>query len=363
MKNRKDLYRRICLFWGVLGMLLCCGCNTRELEDRGFPLAIGIDKTEEGMVLSFDFADLSGGTDAKKPSGKAVSFSVEAGAYYEAQKAYENNTNKVLDYNHLKAIIIGQEFMADKQALGDLLSWLEHEEVVARNTCLFVAKEQAAEILTLTEDTGGSVGAYLEQMLETQEDFKENRIMTIGKLMNQWHNQNELLLIPVLSNNGNVPSITEYAAVDAFSYCGIISAEDAMKAFLCQGQLKQFLYHLNSGEVLQIENIKNHMAIQEMEGKTLVTIKLSGKASVKKDGENAGVTNRWLEKRLNEQLAYSLNQTAAELLEENSLDISNSYYKLGAYQRELYGKYQKDYSGYKENLMIQFLVEMEVINE
>lgn len=350
----------------LLSMFLLCtvnGCSIRELEDRGFPLAIGMDKNEDGMALSFDFPDLSEASEGKNPSGKPVSFSVEAGAYYEAQKAYENNTNKVLDYNHLKAIVISQEFAADGKALRDMLSWLEREEVVAPNTCLFFAKEQASEILTLTEETSGSVGKYLEQMVETQEDFKENKVMTIGKLMNQWHNQNEILLIPVLINNGGVPSITEYAVMDAFVYKGNISVEKAMKSFLCQNLLSHFLYRLSSGEVLEIRDIKASVKIEPEGNGTLVTIGLTGDAQVKMEAEGQTMTRGQLKKKLNRQLAASLTQTAKELLREPGMDLSNSFIRLGGYQRELYEKYNQDYTSYQENLSIQFQVDMNMINE
>ena len=264
-------------------LLLCLGlngCSTRELEDRGFPLAIGIDKQEEHMVLSFDFPDLSKASEGKNPSGQPVSFSVEAGAYYEAQKAYENNTNKVLDYNHLKAIVIGAEFLEDEEAL-------------------------------------------------TQEDFKENKVMTIGELMNQWHNQNELLLIPVLTNNGEVPSITEYASIDAFSYKGNLSVEEAMKAFLCQDLLRRFLYRLDSGEVLQIEGMRTQMEIAVMGEQILVMVDLSGKAQLKKKGVEEEVPRGQLQKRLNRQLSDSLNRAAEQLRKEPGIDLTNSFIRLG----------------------------------
>lgn len=362
--RKKGRLKKTSVFF-LAAVLLCMGngCSIRELEDRGFPLAIGMDKNEDGMALSFDFPDMSEASEGKNPSGKPVSFSVEAGAYYEAQKAYENNTNKVLDYNHLKAIVISQEFAADGKALREMLSWLEREEVVAPNTCLFFAKEQASEILTLTEETSGSVGKYLEQMVETQEDFKENKVMTIGKLMNQWHNQNELLLIPVLINNGGVPSITEYAIMDAFVYKGNISVEKAMKAFLCQNLLSHFLYRLNSGEVLEIRNIKASMEIGPEEDGALVTIGLTGDAQVKMEGEGQAMTRGQLKKKLNRQLTESLTKTAEELLEEPGMDLSNSFIRLGGYHRELYKKYNQDYSNYLECLSLRFQVDMNMINE
>lgn len=354
--------RRYCLL-GLLILIFCGGCSTRELEDRGFPLAIGIDKTQEGMVLSFDFPDLSDSDQEKNPTGKTVSFSVEAGAYYEAQKAYENNTNKVLDYNHLKAIIIGEEFFRDNKALRDLLSWLEKEEVIARNTFLFAAKEQAAEILTLTEQTSGSVGKYLEKMLETQEDFKENKLVTIGDLMNQWHDQNEILLIPVLTNNGNVPSVTEYAVLDGFSYLGDITVEEAMKAFLCQGLLKRFMYRLENGAVVEIQNIKTAAAIGVEEGRPTVTVTLRGEAWVRKEGEEGTLTKGKQKNQLNRQLEASMTQTGAALLEEPGMDISNSFLMLGGHNRSLYGQFHQDYEGYREQLALRFVLDMNFVNE
>lgn len=349
------------LLLSVSALLLLTGCGTRELEDRSFPLSIGIDKNDEGMALSFDFPDLSETDYEKNPSAKTVTFSVEAGAYYEAQKAYENNTNKVLDYNHLKAIIISREFLSDSDALRDLLSWLEHENVVARNTYLFVARDQASEILTLTKETNGSVGKYLEQMTDTQEDFKENKVVTIGDLMNQWHNQNELLLIPTLTNNGEVPSITEYAVLDAFSYKGEITVEDAMKAFLVQNQVAHFLYRLSDGVVVEIQNIRREVAITNQAGRPVVEVKLSGDARKKKGGEE--ISRGKLTKQLNRQLEESLAGAAAELLADPGMDISNSFLKLGGQDRDLYRRYAQDYEGYLEQLGIVISVDMNFVNE
>ncbi len=346
-----------------MSALFLSACSGRELEDKSFPLAIGIDRNQEGMALSFDFPLLEDSEENKNPSGKSVNFSVEAGAYYEAQKAYENNTNKVLDYNHLKAILIGEKFLADPEELRNLLAWLEQEEVIARNTYLFVAKEQASEILTLTEETGGSVGEYLEQMLKTQEDFKENKIMTIGDLMNQWHNQNELLLLPVLTNNGEVPSVTEYAVLDAFSYQGNITVEEAMKAFLCQGLLERFTCRLEGGEVVEIQNIGVKCGIDGSGDRVTVRMDLSGQAKVKQAGLEKNVTSAQLKKQLDQQLEESMEVTAVVLEREPGIDITNSFVKLGGYARGLYEQYQGDYAGYQEHLGYDFSVDMKIVEE
>jgi Ger(x)C family germination protein len=342
---------------------LLSGCDVRELESRGFPLAIGIDQTDTGMILSFDFPDMTEVSNGKSPMGKEVSFSVEAGEYYEAQKAYENNTNRTLDYNHLKALILSQDFIRDTRALRELLTWFEKEEEFARNTCLFIAKDSCVKILSLSDKTEGSVGNYLEEMVESQDDYKSNKIMTMGKLMNQWHNQNELLLIPVLTDNGGYPTISEYAAIDNFVYKGNIAVGDSMFSFLTQGMLKSFTYRLGNGTVLEISNILRNFSIKDMDEEAKVTVTIKGDAHIKKENVTGQDTVRQTKQQADNQLAADLAETADHLSMSPGIDMTNSYIMLGGYNRKLYDRYLSRASQYAENVTQQFKVDLTLINE
>lgn len=353
--------------------VLLGGCSVTELEDRGFPLAIAIDTAEEGMVVSFDLPNLSAVSDGKNPSGEPVSLSVEGGAYYQAQKAYENNTNKVLDYNHLKAIILSRQLLEEDGALRELLAWLEGEEVLARNTCLFAAEDSAAQILTLTDRTETSVGNYLEQMVETQKDFRENKVVTIGSLMNQWHNQNELLLLPSLADNGGIPSITSYLVMDGFEYKGSITVEQAMEAFLCQGMLSGMTYRLKEGAVVTLEQLRAQLDISREEiwdeqtqsqGEyILVTVRLKGDGILRKGPDTEAMSAAQLREGLNEQLQRKLTNTAESLQKELGVDMTNSFYRLGGYDRELYRQFREDYEGYREQLRFRFICDFQIGSE
>lgn len=344
------------------GMSLC-GCSVAELEDRGFPLAIAIDATQEGMTVSFDFPNLAEASDGKSMGGGPVSLSVEGGSYYQAQKAYENNTNKVLDYSHLKAIILSDSLLSDDAALREFLAWLEGEESLARNICLFATEGAAAEILTLTERTETSVGNYLEQMVETQQDFRERKVASIGALMNQWHNQNELLLLPVLSDNGGIPSITSYLAMDGFERRGSISVEDAMQSFLCQGLLKGMTYRLREGAVVTLERPKAQLGISRQQEGALITVRLKGSAVLRKKPSDEQLTDAQLRRSLNGQLSEQLEQAAERLSAEPGIDITNSFYRLGGHDRELYRRYLGDYRGYQQQAQFQFECDFQVGSE
>ena len=135
-----------------------------------------------------------------------------------------------------------------------------------------------------------------------------------------------------------------------------------MKAFLCQGELRQFLYRLSSGEVLEIHGIRTDMKIAAEDDTAVVTVKLSGQARSKKNADR-NLTNRQLEQAVNQQLTESLMLESARLLLEQGIDISNSFIRLGGYQRALYGKYGRDKTTYQEHLNLQFEVDIKIANE
>ena len=164
----------------ALGLSFCCGCSATELEQRSFPLAVGIDLEEEqeSLIVSFDFPDLAQISEKGKTADTPMALSLEGADLYHVEKSYENNTNRLLDYNHMKAVVLGEGLMKQEETLRSLLLAWEQREASARNTSLLLGSSSASEVLSLTSETEGSMGKYLEEMLESQKDFKQNKIIT-----------------------------------------------------------------------------------------------------------------------------------------------------------------------------------------
>lgn len=376
----------------AIGMIHMSGCASTELEQRSFPLAVGIDLQEEDvealagdsetssgeaagedvfrreagnspdLVVSYDFPDLAQISEKGKTVDTAMGLSLEGADMYHVEKSYENNTNRVLDYNHMKAVVLGENVFSDTVQLRGILSAWEQREASARNTSLLIGSGSAAEILSLTEETEGSMGTYLEEMLESQKDFKQNKIATVGNLMNQWHNQDELLLIPVLTGEGNRPAITGYAAVSNFNYQGILSVEDAMKSFLCQNLLEKFTCEPSRNLAVEISNIRAKKTVT-MEGNLpLVTVRIMGKGRLK-TGRISSVSEQYqLEKKIEKQLTADLAETAGRLQQEYGIDLTNSYISLGGQNRSLYRIYRDYPDAYNQEARQAFQVEIDMLN-
>ncbi len=342
MWKSKMMFAALCL------MFLCGGCESAELEQRGFPLAVGIDlqetvkkeDVEKKLVVSFDFPDLAQISEKGKTMDTPMGMSLEGSNMYHVEKSYENNTNRMLDYNHIKAMVLGERLLSDAKSLRNLLRNLEQEENAARNITLFVANGSAAEILSLTEETEGSMGTYLEQMMESQKDFRQKKIATVGSLMNQWHNQNELLLLPVLSEKGNRPAVSGYAVISNFDYVGIITVEEAMQIFLCQNLIETFICELNQEEAAEISDIRVSVSVAD---------------------DSMGQEYQ-IEQRMEKRLMTKLQETAQKLQQEYGIDITNSYVSLGGYNRKLYQKYKNQPETYNQSVHHLFEVDIDILN-
>lgn len=363
------------------GWMTCvCGCASTELEQRSFPLAVGIDLKESStkekealkktdpsgqlpdLVVSFDFPDLMQISEKSKTSDTSMGLSLEGADMYHVEKAYENNTNRLLDYNHMKAVILGENIFSSERQLRRLLLAWEQREASARNTSLFVGSSSAAEILTLTAETEGSIGKYLEEMLESQKDFKQDKIATVGDLMNQWHNQDELLLIPVLTEEGERPVITGYAAVLNFEYRGMISVEDAMKVFLSQNLLGKFTCEPTEEDAVEISDIQVSKAIEQQGDTPVVTVSITGQGRMK-TGQVSSVSEQYqLERKIEKQLTADLLETAEELREAYEIDMTNSYISLGGHNRKLYEAYKDFPDTYNREAKQVFQVDISLLN-
>lgn len=391
-RQKKSAAGRLWALWLLIGIFHVSGCASTELEQRSFPLAVGIDLQEEDseidagnfeggaeeepkedvfrrevgdspdLAVSYDFPDLAQISEKGKTVDTAMGLSLEGADMYHVEKSYENNTNRVLDYNHMKAVVLGENVFSDTVQLRGILSAWEQREASARNTSLLIGSGSAAEILSLTEETEGSMGTYLEEMLESQKDFKQNKIATVGNLMNQWHNQDELLLIPVLTEQGNRPVITGYGAVSNFNYQGILTVEDAMKSFLCQNLLKKFTCEPAKNLVVEISDIRAKKTITLEGTLPVVTVRITGKGRLK-TGQVSSVSEQYqLEKKIEKQLTADLAETAGRLQQEYGIDVTNSFISLGSKNRSLYRMYRNYPDAYNQEAQHVFQVEIAMLN-
>lgn len=351
---------RVGLLAAVFSILLC-GCGDHELENRSFPLAVGLESEKEGCLAVFNFPVLSEVAN-ENADGSYTAVAVERGSdFFSIQKNYEKNSSKSIDFSHNKALILSEEFLKDEKKLQEFTEYAKTQELMARNTYLFVTKMKTEKLFGLDENLEKPLGTYLEELLESDEDYKDKRIMTLGKLYDEQKNQMETLYIPVLGEKDGEPCVTGFYVLRNGKAKERVSPELGMESMLLQGKLKGFSYRDALGYEWRITKIHPSYQFEKNLEHPIVRIDLACTASL----ENAALEN-WkneekLEQRLSEELQNRLNADAKEALAKG-IDISNSYKKLGNAYRKGYVYYGERRDEYEKNLKIEVKTDVSVVN-
>ncbi|MBO5371240.1 MAG: GerAB/ArcD/ProY family transporter [Lachnospiraceae bacterium] len=338
----------------ALAAVLCCmcvfsGCSTMELENRNFPLAMGIDKDKDECRISYKFEDLSSVADQNAAAGSTTDFYIRDKDFYTAMSKYANDTNKVLDYNHMKVLVLSKEFVEDAKDLEYFLDVCESKDLIARNTLLFLA-EDAGEILALDKNLDRTIGSYLEELIESRKDYELKDAVTLGDIFNEIENKEQLLLIPVLTEKGKLPVIESYYAFSGGEAKGEIDINEAVLSYLTQGKIKYLSFILEDGTPISIERIrvKNSFSRGD-EIRYLTQIQLE----VSVEGEKKNV-----KKELTKLFEAQLEKTAQKLFKTPGIDMTNSFYRLGMGNRKKYTEYQNRIDAYEKELQLDFEVEI-----
>lgn len=346
-------------------MILCTtfllgGCSTTELENRNFPLAMGIDEDDDFCRISYKFQNLSAIADEKATVSSGTDFYIRDKDFFTAISKYANDSNKILDYNHMKAIVLSEDYVEDMDSLNEFLQVCEKEELIARNTLLFFA-EDAGEILALDKNLDAAIGTYLEELIESREDYKLKDAVTLGDLLNDTVNKEQLLLVPVLTAEGNLPAIRNYYAISGGVPQGEISINEAVLSYLSQGKLKKLAFTLEDGTAVTMNRMKvtgEFSKGKELHYKTKIHLEAAVQKNVSEETEEDAVLKEQIIRKFEEQLT----KTAENLQDEPGIDITNSFFKLGMYDREKYEKYQRNMDGYLKDLRYEFDVEIILVN-
>ncbi len=180
----------------ILAVLLC-GCQANELEDRCFPLLTVVDYEEnQGQVelgLFFPTPTGENGEKAQTEKEKAVT----GDSFEKAWKLCEQELNKFPDYNHMKVLMIGENFLKQQDDYEEMLEFLQGKSAYPRNTYVCVVPD-VWEFVD-TESLSQNPGTYLEEFLKTQGKNGGKDLPTVGKLMDLMENERGEVAIPKLT--------------------------------------------------------------------------------------------------------------------------------------------------------------------
>ncbi len=357
----------------LIAALVCLlnGCSLKEPEQRMYPLALGIEKTEDGYQVRYACPDLGaagGGQSTKSPSGDLFA-SVEVSSLFEAEERISQNTDKTLDFNHLKVLLLDARILRSQEEMEHLLTYFMENRNLAWNTCVAVMDGSMESMFDNSITLGKSLGTYLEDLLEGQQGIKKQAIVTVKHLISSCKNRNELFLIPQFGVKDQEPVITEYRIFDHMQDHGGIPAEDAWMGFLVQGEAVKASMTLPDGTYVTIGDLKIERCMEEEAfgirvGEVRPVQNLTVKGTLKISGSTIFTSREkeQLRKRTQEELTGRLETFVNDLSEKQYTDITDSYLKLAGLNRELWRSYRENPDAFEKKLRTRIEVELKSLN-
>ena len=361
----------IILFLMLAGAILCLlnGCSLKEPEQRMYPLALGISQADQGYDISYACPKLASDDSQKDAATADTIETVTARSLFEAQEFVSEDTDKTLDFNHLKVLVLDIEILQREDKMEKLLGYFMENENMAWNTYVVAMDDDMEKIFDGKLDVGKSLGVYLEDMIQGREDLKTSAAVTVKSLVSQYRNRNEMILIPQLAMEEDEPVVAAYRIYSNMHDHGSIAAEDAWKAFLLQGQSKKVSMTLENGAYITVGDIKTDRNISLAENENVRQQKLPVqdliiKGTLKVSGSTV-VSNKEKEELASLaqiQMEQELNRFVKEQSRNNYTDITDSFLKLPGYQRELFLLYQNNPEAYGKIVSTNVQVRLKLLN-
>ena len=320
----------ICVLLGLMGL---SGCATAELEERNFPIEMAVSDMEQ-----FDREWLNA----------------------------DESGNRMVDYSHMKVILLDQKFLEDAENMDAFLEILEKKSDVPRNTYLAVA-EDAGDILKLQKNMEESVGTYLEDYFENVSEIKKTAYPTLGMLYQEQENKMETLFIPYVEEVDQKPAVTKYYVWKRGEAEGILDSQTALLSFFTQNQMEEYALTLADGVDVRLFAPHNQVVFSQTKEKQIIAeISCSGEILYEKPGwrqklqsENGqSLKSGDIKKMLEKELEDYFQQTAQKV----EVDCANSYKKLGGQRRDWYLLYQKQPEQYEKDMEIIYRVKVAWVN-
>lgn len=303
------------------------GCKTTELEDRCFPMLAAVEQSkDDGQIdVSYLYQPLDEVSDKATGQAGVDTFVVGANDFYKAWHNYENGLNKIVDYNHLKIILLGTQMLENTKQLSEMLDVLEKEENFPRNTYVCVT-DKVSEMLKLQESLPSNLGTYLEELLENNEYVDADGLPTLGNLFEEKENHLETLFLPFFSVEEELPVQEGFYCMRRGEPVKRVSTDLAYLGFLESRNLKQVVVELADGSFLKLSGFQTDYDLS-IQGRVTVNVSCEGKMNYGTVASNDAIS---------QYVSKYYTDIVGKALEQSSIDVSNCYKKIGGYNREWY---------------------------
>lgn len=334
------------------------GCrDMTEIEDRNFIQVIGLDSIKGEQTLSFLLPDLLTLTGQDSQEQEKLAVEITGENFHEIEEQFALQSSKMMDFSHLKAILINKDILNDSEILEKFLEYIKEKNEISRNTPVFLCSSKISEIFSLNGVLNGGIGDYLDQIYHVNLLEKGKKKITLSDLMLAMDNPNRTTYLPILEIDGEVLKVMGIGVLSHNQLVYEISKNRVSYFFISQGYGENSRLYLENKESERVSSvkllsIKRDITFRWLNEKPYIEFSFKGKG----DNDLA-----YLEEEIvNEQIKEEITMLFEEIVKDRKIDFINLYSMTSYKNRGMWFQYQLSLAKFLEELEYEIKVDIKL---
>jgi len=375
--------KRIVYMLMLIGtMFILTGCwDSVELNDRHVVLELALDKAEnvqnkigqEGYYeVTYTIPDMKklSGADSLSEDVKTKMVTVSP-TLVKSIDEMEAKMQNTLTFSHVKAIVLGEDLLKDKQLFENIINSISRNIDFSRGINLLATKGKASDITQGENYQNPMLGLYIMKYFDNTEKLTGNaKQQSMGTMLREIQ-ETSITTLPIISKTeeksmkiGGAAVIKDYELVDWLS-------EDEVRGMtLIDGKIKGMPVVIEyKGNYLTYTIKEKKTNIEFKEGKnleTVINLRIHGEITEGLSAMNSKIFDRNDIDQITELLRNKINEKLQLVIEkEKAIDVDFLNIELALYRKspKLWNKYRgQDDSSIISNMKIDLNTDIIIEN-
>ena len=350
----------------LMVILFLTGCKDMvEIEDRDFVLALGITTQNEEFKLMYARPDLGALTGQNAKENESFIRTVSADSFTKAEAKYSLESNKRLDYSHLKVILLDHSLTENRNKMIEFLNCIEKNYEISRNTLVFMTFDGVDKVIERNDVLSGSIGEYLESLNKNNLQRKGQKSRTIGDLINCMNYKDKTAVVPIIEMKENGITINGVGLFSNNIFMEKISSEDYIYYDIANGHGEDSNIRTPSGNYFKLTKINRKCHFSMQKGKPYLLFQINGntnfiESTTMVDAITLEKNKNYYENELNSSIKDRLIDNFYILMKEKQIDFLNLYRMTSYNNKKIWEIYQGKQKEFINDLEIGVVVDIKI---
>ncbi|NLV58432.1 MAG: Ger(x)C family spore germination protein [Clostridiales bacterium] len=244
----------LCLMCVALALVLSGCWNYRSLDEMDLVVGIAIDFDKEADLfkISFEVADLMGGSKDDAVKGRLVES--EGKTLFDAVRNAKKKEEDRLFFGNALLVSVNQE-VAREMGLSGILEWFLRDAECRETMSVVLSQEDTAKsILESPKDSGGIMSSTIYDIVAEDKQATGATIhFDLYRLYDMINSPRNAALLPAIHKikmeDQEIPELNGIAICKGDKLAGFLSAEEAKYALMVEDMLERGILPLSLGEM------------------------------------------------------------------------------------------------------------------